>query len=77
MVNMRRDEKRIHGFCVTSSEISSTSDYKEVLSHLTTPHDQIEKWGGVPQVHIQRLKRAGETKPYRYSMVMDADTVRG
>jgi hypothetical protein len=27
------------------------------------------------EVHIQRLKRSGETKPYRYSMVMDADTV--
>jgi hypothetical protein len=27
------------------------------------------------EVHIQRMMRAGETKPYRYSMVMDADTV--
>jgi hypothetical protein len=27
------------------------------------------------EVHVQRLKRSGQTNPYRYSMVMDSDTV--
>jgi hypothetical protein len=38
-------------------------------------HKAIKRLQKRGEVHIQRLVRSGETKPFRYSMVMDADTV--
>jgi hypothetical protein len=63
----RRPDESCFGFTgnIVKDKGQSEDDFQKAIRRL-------QKRG---EVHIQRLKRAGETKPYRYSMVMDADTV--
>jgi hypothetical protein len=63
----RKPDESCFGFTgnIVKEKGQSDDDFQKAIRRL-------QKRG---EVHVQRAKRAGESRPYRYSMVMDADTV--